>query len=148
MSFFQKYFYLFSNRFLCLNKIVPFSFQNMDDSPKVLIDANLLLLAAFVIGIGMFTFLLLYWLRTIAVYAEDEQGKMRYQERLWVSCKEEHFEVKITSHLLERCVTTHLCLKPDILFAELYKDKIICCLLPEGICIREKISRNVDIILL
>ena len=148
MSFFRNHLPILYPCYERLDKIVSFSYHNIENPSKLLVNTNLLLLAAVLAGTGTLLFLLFYWFRTIAIYAEDENGKINYLERLWIIYKEEHFEVRIPDSLLERCVTTHLCIKPDILFTEFNSGKNICFLLLDGICISRKVEQNMDILIL
>ncbi len=148
MSYFQIYFNTTFYTFLTIDKIISFSHPHIEHSPQLIINTNILLAAAFVLGIGIFFFLLFYWFRTMVVFTENENGKMVYLERIWVGCKDEYFEVRISEYLLDQCVTTHLCIKADSLFVECNKGKNICFLLPGGICIRKKIERNMELLLL
>lgn len=109
---------------------------------------TLLLLCLLLLGLGLLSFLLFLWLHTIAIYAEDTEGKMQHKGRQWIHYRDEHYEVTITTQLLEHCETTHFNLRPSQLFAKLHKENDICCIFPEDICITKKIEHNIDVSLL
>ena len=97
---------------------------------------------------GLLSFLILFLLRTAAVYEEDEHDKMRYLGRVWIHRKKEYFEVRFSEALLEKCVTTHFNLRPCRLFVGLHKKEQMCCLFPDAICITLQIERNMDFLLI
>ncbi len=94
--------------------------------------------------LGLLFFILLLLLRTVAVYAEDEQGRMRYMGRVWIHHHKERFEVHISDWLIEQCVTTHFNLRPGLLFVKLHKKSQLCCLFPEDICMMLQVEKNID----
>lgn len=104
----------------------------------------LILSCAILAALGLLFLILLLLLRTVAVYAEDEQGRMRYMGRVWIHHHEERFEVHISEWLMEQCVTTHFKLRPGLLLVKLHKKSQLCCLFPEDICIMLQVERNID----
>lgn len=98
--------------------------------------------------LALLLFLFLLWMRTIAIYAEAENEKMRYIGRQWIRIRQERFEVVFSEFLLEQCVTTHFELRPSSLFAKIHKGKEIACLFPEDICIIKEVEKRIDISLL
>lgn len=121
--------------------------QTIEEDGCDIVD-TLLLLCLLLLLIGLLLFLLLLWFRTIAVYAEDMDGNMKYMGRRWMDYKDERYEVRIGMELMEKCETTHFELRPSALFVRLHEDKDICCLFPEDICIIKKIEKQIDVLLL
>jgi len=98
--------------------------------------------------LALLLFLFLLWMRTIAIYAENEEEKMKYIGRQWIRIRDERYEVVVSEFLLEQCVTTHFELRPSSLFAKIHKGKEISCLFPEDICIIKEVENRIDISLL
>lgn len=105
--------------------------------------SSLILLSA-----GLIAFLLMLFLRTIAIYAENVNGEMQYMGRLWIHEKDGRFEVNVSFLLLEKCVTTHFCFRLSPLFILFHKGKDICFLFPEDICLIKQAEREIEISLL
>ena len=99
-------------------------------------------------GMGLVGVIGFCYINSIAVYVEDEKESMRYLCRLWIHRKEERHEVRITEALLEKCVTTHFCLHPSLLFRMRHKGVILSVLFPGDICIAVPISKEMDFSLL
>lgn len=92
--------------------------------------------------------ILLLSLRTVAIFAENEKGDMKFISLQWIHAKEERYEVHFTQLLLEQCVTTHFLLRPGCLFVALHKDTQLSCLFPEDICITLSVQKEMDFSLL
>ena len=92
--------------------------------------------------------MLLLFLRTVAIFAENEKGDMKFISLQWIHAKEERYEVHFTQLLLEQCVTTHFLLRPGCLFVALHKDAQLSCLFPEDICITLSVQKEMDFSLL
>jgi len=105
-----------------------------------------LLLILLLLALAAFLFLL--WMRTIAIYAEAEDGKMKYIGRQWIRKREERYEVVFPECLLEKCVTTHFMFKPGRLFVKLHQIKEICILFPEDICMTKQVDKTMEVCLL
>jgi len=99
-------------------------------------------------GLGLLFLLLFYMMHTVAVYMEDEKENMRYLGRLWIHHREDGYEVRFTEAWMEKCVTTHFCLKPSLLFLIKRKDATLSLLFPEDICITLAVSKEMDFSLL
>lgn len=97
---------------------------------------------------GLIAFLLMLLLQTIAIYAENLDGEMQYMGRLWIHQKDGRFEVNVSFLLLEKCVTTHFSFRLSPLFVLLNKEKDICFLFPEDICLIKQTEREIEISLL
>lgn len=130
-------------------RIAPPDVQNVGSLKQDDWDWNdtIALIASVLLLLGILVFLFLLWLRTIAIYVEDMNGNMKYMGRQWIYYRE-RFEVKITTMLLEQCMTTHFSLRPSFLFVRLHREKDMCCLFPEDICIIKQVERNIEISLL
>lgn len=100
------------------------------------------------LAVGLVAFLLLLLMNTITIYAEDLNGEMQYMGRLWILKKEERMEVKVSYMLLEKCVTTHFLFRLSPLFVLSHKEKDICFLFPEDICLIKQAEREIEISLL
>lgn len=100
--------------------------------------------------LGILALLLLLWLgilfysRTIAVYVRQADGRRKYLGRIWISCKEERFIVRIHNSLVERATTTRFLFKPSCFFADAHKGEEIHFLFPEGVCMTLPIERNME----
>lgn len=103
-----------------------------------------MLAGALVLGAGVLFLLLIFLLRTVAVYVEDEHEKMRFVGRLWIHNKEGRYELHFSEAFLERCATTHFNLRPTLFFVGLHKGAGMCCLFPEDICITLTLKKNMD----
>ena len=97
---------------------------------------------------GLVAFLFMLFLQTIAIYAENLDGKMQYMGRLWIRERDGRFEVNVSFLLLEKCVTTHFCFRLSPLFILFNKKKDICFLFPEDICLIKQAEREIEISLL
>jgi len=87
-------------------------------------------------------------LRTVAILAEGEDGKMKFMALQWIHAKEGRYEVHIDESLLEQCVTTHFVLRPGCLFVFFHKNEQLSCLFPESVCILLSIQKEMDFSLL
>ena len=116
--------------------------EGLDWKDAVVVISLILLLA------GMAVFLLMLLLQTIAIYAENLDGKMQYMGRLWIQERDGRFEVNVSFLLLEKCVTTHFCFRLSPLFVLFNKKKDICFLFPEDICLIKETEREIEISLL
>jgi len=107
-----------------------------------------LILATVLAALLFLALLLLLLLRTVAILAEGEDGKMKFMALQWIHAKEGRYEVHIDESLLEQCVTTHFVLRPGCLFVFFHKNEQLSCLFPESVCILLSIQKEMDFSLL
>ena len=109
---------------------------------------TLTVIAAFGACLGLMVLVGFCMINTIVVYVEDEKENMHYLGRLWVHHRDECYEVRFTEVMLEKCVTTHFCLRPSLLFLLKRKREMLSLLFPEDICITLPVSKEMDFSLL
>lgn len=93
----------------------------------------------------MALFALFAWLRTIAVYVKDAEGRMHFMGRRWIHLKEERYEVRVSESMFDNCETGHFCFKPAWGFVQLNEESEIYFHFPESICISRRISEKMEI---